>query len=68
MAEPLPRPVAKVFDGLGGSRLVQSAQVVITADDANDFDINNVGCGVIGLRGQAVTNAFSQAPVGDDFV
>ena len=68
MSEPLPRPVPEIFHGLGGGGVIEPPKLVVTADDTHHFDIDDVGCRMVGIRRQASPDALRERPVDDDLV
>ena len=49
--EALPWPVPQVLHGLGGSGVVESAELVVPTDNAHDLEVDDVGRRVVGIRG-----------------
>ena len=68
MSEALSRPLPEIFHGLGGGGSIEPAKLVVTADDTHHFDVDDVGCRMIGIRRQALPHALCERPIGHDLV
>ena len=54
MAEPLTRPIAEVGNGLPSGRRVHVTPQMLSADHSENFDVNHMRCGVVGIRGEPI--------------
>ena len=68
MTEPLSWPVTQVLDGLGGGGGVEAAEKVIPADHAQDLDVDDRRCRMIGVLEKASPHVVSSLRVGYDLV
>ena len=56
--EPLSRPVVKVIYGLGSRSSVEVSLLVSSADDTEDLDVENMGCRLVAVRPEPISDVF----------
>ena len=62
MSETLPRPLPEIFHGLGGGGVIEPAKLVVTADDTHHFDVDDVGCRMMGSAAERRRTLSANVP------